>query len=166
MMTLYPFLLQMGEQRPKRPPSESSAELVVEARAPDPEARPTLPSRHPTSCQEALPHVLHNILHSPTLAWQRRPKYNFWEETAPVNLSSFHNRRYSFSWAQENSANGTVYRGLPSVVFLRHWLPVVIICLNSEPPTIEHTTLYYPVSLGTQLQKKYVTIKNTSSFFN
>lgn len=156
----------MGEQRPKRPPSESLAELVVEAKAPDTEARSTLPSRHPTSCQEALPHALHHILHSPILAWQRGPRYNFWEGITPVNLSSSHNRRNTFSWPQENSANGTVYRGLPSVVFLRHWLPVVIICLNSEPPTTEHTTLSYPVSLGTQLQKKYITIKNTSSFFS
>lgn len=39
---------------------------------------------------------------------------------------------------QDSTAQQQAHRNLPSVISLRRWLPVVVICLNSEPPATQH----------------------------
>lgn len=133
-MILILFFWQTSEQRPKRPASEPLAELVVDLGLLSwDHGHPYSPAPIPTNCQ-----ALHTV-HAPIQP--RRwggPRYIFWEGPAPVVLFSSCNRRCTSSWPQENTANQDVYSGLPSVIALRHWLPVVIICLNSEPPTTQY----------------------------
>ena len=83
-----------GQQRLKRPPSESSAELVVKSRVPAPEARINLVLPTPTQLPVTLSTTYYTLLAE---APARGPRYIFWEGTAPVVLSTPWSSRGTFS---------------------------------------------------------------------
>ena len=155
----------MGQQRLMRPPSESSAELVGKSRVPDPKARINLVLPTPNQLPVILSATYYTLPPWPR-SWPGAQvhllrgdctcsPFHFLEQEGHVLLTTRkHRKRCSV-------------QSLPSVISFRHWLPVVIICLNSEPPATKHIILSYPRSFGTQLKKKaYIKINNISRLIN
>ena len=140
---------EIGQQRLKRPPSESSAELVVKSRVPAPKARITLVLPTPNQLPVMLSTTYYTLPSWPR-HWPGAQVHLLGGESICSPFHFLEQEGHVLLTTRKHCKPGSV-QSLPSVISFRHWLPVVIICLNSEPPATKHIILR---SIGTQLKKK------------